>query len=295
MWTRTRSYFNKISLRTALSIALLLPATASSSFAADASPAPTAPSPMPVASPAAAPIATPVPPITYTDRLLDLSHGYIFFSNGDAYQLEKNAILADAQTHSALNGDDVTARYGLAFFASDGKVVKLDVSDKPFAAQPLQNEAHQFAIVASAQKPNPDLADHHDGFTGEPVLVVFTVEVPPTTGFNDSIFLSTEASGWDAMAMKMDRIDALHFRITRTLASGTHFVYRYTRGTWRSAERQENGLEGAPRKYVVQNLDVARRKDTVYHWSDENPSGGNLPGPNAVPTPQTGRPFQFSQ
>jgi hypothetical protein len=265
---------------------LLTPASASTAIG----PMPQVTQPTPVAT------ASSVQPVRYAGRLLDVAHGYCFFSNGDAYKLDPAAAIVDQKTGRALQADDnLTSRYALATFASNGSVTQLAVADTPFAPQNTPTDVHTFAVSASAPKANPDLIDHHNGYTGEPVLVIFTVEVPPTTALTDSIFLSTEASGWDPMAMKMDRIDALHFRITRTLASGTKFVYRYTRGTWRSAERQENGLEGAPRAYTVQNLDVARRRDVVYHWSDENPSGGNLPGPDSVPTPQSGRPFQFTQ
>jgi len=39
-----------------------------------------------------------------------------------------------------------------------------------------------------------------DGFTGKPVLVVFTVQVPPKTPFGDTIYLATDVSGWSATA-----------------------------------------------------------------------------------------------
>jgi hypothetical protein len=244
---------------------------------------------------AASPAPAPSPAMQFSGRLLDLARGYCFFSTGDAYRLAPGALIIDQATGQPLRADDVTTRYGLASFAPDGSVTRLEVANRPFPPLSPPSGAGAFAVTASAPQPNPELIDLHNGYTGEPVLVIFTVEVPPTTGLTDAIYLSTEASGWDPLAIKMDRIDALHFRITRRLASGTKFVYRYTRGSWRSAERQENGLEGAPRTYVVQNLDVARHRDTVYHWGDENPSGGALPGPDAVPTPENGRAFQFGE
>ena len=164
----------------------LLFATCTASIAAQPTPLPsTLPTPAPTAS-----------PLSFSGRLLDLAHGYVFFSNGDAYQLATNATITDLHTTHALVDDDVTARYGLAIFSPDGKVTHLDVGDKAISTPNQNADTSRFAVVASAPKPNPDLVDHHDGFTGEPVLVVFTVEVPPTTGFNDSIYMSTEASGW---------------------------------------------------------------------------------------------------
>lgn len=231
------------------------------------------------------------PLTTITGRLLDIQRGLVFFSSGNAYRLAPDASILDVASGKPFIGDNVTGDYGQAGFAADGSIHRLLIGTHSL---PLNNESSvkNFAVALTGPKPNPELTGE-EGFSGQPVLVTFTVQVPPTTSFTDSIYLSTEASGWDAMAIRMDRIDVLHYRITRRLASGTRFVYRYTRGSWRSAERGRNGLEEAPRTYLVRNLDVARRDDTVAHWSDENTTGTTPVTPDAIPTPFNGRPFSI--
>jgi pullulanase len=122
------------------------------------------------------------------------------------------------------------------------------------------------------------------------VLVTFTVQVPPRTPFGDTVYLATDISGWSATAIRMDRIDALHYRVTQTFKSGTHFLYRYTRGSWQSAERGQNGLEVPPREFLVRNADTQSVTNVVYHWGDEDPTAPDLG--NAIPTPFQPIPFK---
>ena len=161
-----------------------------------------------------------------------------------------------------------------------------------------------FAVAVSPVIPNPELAPvtavsgtssnvpvlSREPMTGRPVLVTFTVQVPPNTPFTDVVYISTDLSGWNPQAIRMDRIDALHYRVVRKMSSGTIFNYRYTRGSQGTAERGQNGLEDAPRHLEILNLDVKDKDDIVYHWNDEALTGqaGN---PIAVPTPYNPNPF----
>ena len=67
-------------------------------------------------------------------------------------------------------------------------------------------------------------------------------------------------------------------------------MYRYTLGSWSSAERGQDGLEVKPRLFLVPNADVKSVSDTVYHWGNENPNAPDL-GENAPPTPYNPIPF----
>ena len=120
--------------------------------------------------------------------------------------------------------------------------------------------------------------------------MTFYVQVPPATPLTDSVYITTDASGWVANAMKMDRIDALHYRLTRTYASGTKFAYRYTRGSWTSVEVGEDGLQDDPHQFFVPEVDAKRLTDVVYRWSDQNPSQPQV-GPDSIPTPFNPNPF----
>jgi hypothetical protein len=152
----------------------------------------------------------------------------------------------------------------------------------------------EYAVALSPERPNPDLARPASGagsvgFTGGNVRIVFVVEVPPKTPFGDSVYISTDKSGWTATAIRLDRVDALHYRVSIDEPSGTKLFYKYTRGSWRSAERGENGIEGKPRLLIVQNLDVETRRDTVASWGDEDQFAPDLGG--GVPTPFNPVPF----
>jgi hypothetical protein len=226
----------------------------------------------------------------WTNRLLDMQGGFAFYSSGDSFHVAPDAKITDAATGAPFIGDDVTGLYAKTTFSPDGIITAIVLSKKALpldAPEPVQ----QYAVRLSTTVPNPDLKGA-EGFTGAPVLVSFIVQVPISTSFTDTIYMSTEASRWDPMETRMDRVDALHYRITRYINSGTHVVYRFTRGTWRSAERGRDGLEDAPHSFIVRNLDVAQRNDTVYHWSDEDVNAGAAPvGPDSIPTPFSGGPF----
>ena len=83
----------------------------------------------------------------------------------------------------------------------------------------------------------------------------------------------------------MDRVDALHYQITRRFNSGTIFHYLYDRGSLQTQEIAQNGLARAPRNFVVTDADVRVIRDTVYAWQDAAPGGLNQVQPQIMPTP----------
>jgi hypothetical protein len=250
--------------------------------------------------------AAPSAPIVATGQILDAQQGFVFFTTGDGFRIDKNAALLDYRTKAPTTQRIRPRMYARATFdAATGHIEVLELSAKAVPPEGDLNSVRRFAIVASPVKPNPDLGAaptpaagkpangrvvSREPLTGAPVLVTFTVQVPPSTPFADVVYISTDLSGWNAQAIRMDRIDALHYRVVRKLSSGTVFYYRYTRGSLATAERGQNGLEGAPRHLEILNLDVKDKDDIVYHWGDESLSGqaGN---PLAVPTPYNPNPF----
>lgn len=271
--------------RTALIVAvavMLLPALVPARFAAAAGSA------APAATPAPAASASPAPRVL-NGRLLDMQNGFAFFTSGDTFRIAPGTVVRLEGGNAAFTGDDVAGYYAKTTFAPGGAIVAMTLTRKPLPLDDLST-LRSFAVALSTPYSNPDLGNGA-GFTGEPVLVSFTVQVPPTTPLTDAVYISTEASQWDPMEIRMDRIDSLHYRITRRINSGTHLVYRYTRGTWRASERGRDGIEGAPRVFLIRNLDLARRDDVVYHWSDESADGTTAVGPDSIPTPFSNNPF----
>lgn len=243
--------------------------------------------------------------IVATGQILDAQQGFVFFTTGDGFRIDPDATMLDYHTKLAMTEKIHPRMYARATFDSaTGHIKVLELSSTAVPPEGDLNSLKHFAIAASPFRPNPDLAPvtpqpgrvgntsalSHEAFTGRPVLVTFTVQVPPATPFTDVVYISTDLSGWNPQAMRMDRIDALHYRVVRKLSSGTIFYYRYTRGSQATAERGENGLEGGARHLEILNLDVKDKDDIVYHWGDESING--QPGnPLAVPTPYNPNPF----
>jgi len=236
--------------------------------------------------------ATPKPEGTllrYTGQILDERKGYVFFTTGDAYRLAPDVKIDDAKSGGVTALLPETRTFARATFdGATGQVIELGLSPKRLPDEATYDQVKGFAVALSTPYANPDLRPV-GGFNGKPVLVVFTVEVPPDTPFSDTVYLATDASGWSATAIKMDRIDALHYRVARNLASGTKLLFRYTLGSWQSAERGQDGLEVTPRVLTVHNSDVQTEKDIVYHWGGSNQfDPGN---DQSIPTPFNPIPF----
>src|SRR5262249_41589957 len=123
-----------------------------------------------------------------------------------------------------------------------------------------------------------------------PVSVEFEVTVPPSTRLTDNVYITTDAGGWNAQEIKLDRVNGELYRAARTYASGTRFSFMVTRGTWNSVERGQDNLEPAPHRFSVREVDALAARATVYHWSDDNPNQQNV-GPSTIPTPYNSRPF----
>ncbi|HTV75220.1 MAG TPA: hypothetical protein VME66_16120 [Candidatus Acidoferrales bacterium] len=244
--------------------------------------------------------ATPMPTgvvLRYSGQLLDLRGGFVFFTTGDGFALDPQCHIVEAATGAPTSPGVVTGMYARASFdPQTGHVVELAISPTPLPQAASYGAIQHFAVALSPPYPDPDLAatpapgDHGGAFTGRRVLVQFTVQVPPTTPLTDDIYISTDQSQWDPQAIKLTRIDALHYRINSEFSSGTKLLYLYTRGSWRSVERGEDGLERQPRVFIVGENDTQSHSDIVYHWSDEV-QGAPEAEPGSIPTPFNPYPF----
>jgi len=274
------------------------------------------PAPSPEASPAASPSSPSTPAATpgtgssggllpvapeakpaivrFTGQLLDVRNGYVYFTTADAFKASPALRIVDLDTGGPTKLVPAPPVYARATLeAASGAIVELALTRRKLATdaayQQAYAQAHAYAIHGSPTVVAPELL-HGQRLTGRPVAVTFYVQVPPTTPFSDSVYITTDASGWVANAMKMDRVDALHYRLTRTYASGSKFAYRYTRGTWTSVEVGEDGLQDDPHEFFVPEVDAKRLDNTVYRWSDQNPTQQQV-GPDSIPTPFNPNPF----
>jgi len=234
-----------------------------------------------------------------TGQLLAYQDGYVFFTNGNGFKVSSTVKILDDATKAPSAATPHARSFARAVFNDAGEVVEIDLVGKAFPQEPLNPLIENFVVVASPKYPNPDLrrgaqqtsSGIATSFSGKLVLVTLTVLVPSTTPLNAQVYIATDQSSWNPQAVQMDRVDALHFRVTRKLASGTILHYVYTRGSLQSQERAENGLDRDPRDLVVTDADVRTENDVVYQWADQSPVTGTRIQPNAVPTPYNPAPF----
>ncbi|HZY98799.1 MAG TPA: hypothetical protein VFE36_04430 [Candidatus Baltobacteraceae bacterium] len=241
------------------------------------------------------------PAIVVTGQLLAYQDGYVFFTTGDGFHVSPNVLIHDAKTNGPTKIVPAPRLYARATFDSSGTVTQLDLSRSPLPQEGSFDDVARFAVALSSPVPNPDLiqstpapgqsiAPEQRHFSGRPVLVTFTTEVPPNTPFTATVYITTDASGWNAQAIPMDRIDTLHYQITRRLNSGTIFRYLYDRGSFQSVEVAQNGLQRVPRSVVVTDADVRGVADRVFAWIDTT-SGSYNQTPTGIPTPYNPAPF----
>ncbi len=228
--------------------------------------------------------------VKFSGQLLDNRAGFVFFTTGDGFRLDPNVKIDDAKTGGPTSLAPSTRTYARATLDSaSGQVVELSLATRKLPDEARYEDIKRFAIALSTPAPNPDLRGGGEGLNGKAVLVTFTVEVPSKTAFADAVYVATDTSGWSATAIRMNRLDALHYRVSRPFSSGTRFLYRYTRGSWRSAERGQNGLEVSPRPFLVVNADVKSKNDIVYSWGDSDQFAPDLG--SSIPTPFNPVPF----
>jgi hypothetical protein len=242
-------------------------------------------------------------PIVVSGQLLAYQDGFVFFTTGDGFRVAHDVVIRDAKTGTSTALVPAPRIWARATFDATGTVTELDLSRAPLPPEGSFADVTRFAVALSSPVPNPDLLRAIEtpepgasvasvqSFSGKPVLVTFIVEVPPNTPLTSSVYITTDNSGWNAQAIPMDRVDALHYEITRRYNSGTIFRYLYDRGTLQSQEVAQNGLQRTPRLLVVTNADVRVIRDTVYNWQDSVSGGVNQAQPQIMPTPYNPAPF----
>lgn len=223
-----------------------------------------------------------------TAQILDYEKGYVFFTTGDGFHVAPGV--------SIVNGPAVARRYARVTFDASGTVTKIEVSKTKLAPEGDLASVHRYAIALSPPQPNPDLAQPPPGGLcgrtrgGEMVALSVTVQVPPSTGLTDSVYMTSDQSGWNYQAYRLDRIDALHYRTNLRLLSGTVMHVLIDRGSAQSVQVQENGIDQAPILLCIGDTDAQAKSIVVYRWADE--SSGGLPAvPQTMPTPYNPAPF----
>jgi hypothetical protein len=223
-----------------------------------------------------------------TAQILDYEKGYVFFTTGDGFKVASDVVV--------VNGPAIPPRYARVTFDANGIVTKIEVSMQKLPPQGDLAAIRKYAVALTPAQPNPELVPKANPSLcsrtvgGKRVLVAITVQVPPTTGVTDSVYMTSDQSGWNPQAYKLDRVDALHYRTVLTLASGTIMHVLFDRGSTQSVQVGENGIEQQPYQLCIGDSDVQAFTKTVARWGDES-AGGTLPIPQTMPTPFNPAPF----
>ena len=229
-----------------------------------------------------------------TARILDYEKGFIFFTTGDGFRVSPNVAIVRYGSNSPAGETPRVRQYARVTFDDSGVVTKIELSDAKLAPQGDLSALSHFAVALSTPVPNPELDNppktlcHVQG--GKVVTVTFNVEVPASTKVTDNVYMTTDQSAWNPQAYRFDRVDALHYRTTLRLLSGTILKYLFDRGSSQSVQVAENGIEAQPYTLCVGDADAQAVGKRVYRWGDEN-SAGTLPVPQTMPTPFNPAPF----
>ncbi len=226
--------------------------------------------------------------IVVTAQLLDFEKGFVFFTTGDGFRVAPNVQI--------VNGPPAARKYARVTFDDSGTVTKLEISTAKLPAEGDIAAVRRFAVSLSTPAPNPELAapsasnDCAHTRAGHVVTVNVTVLVPPDTPLTDSVYMTTDQSGWNAQAYRLDRIDTLHYRTLLKLLSGTKMELLFDRGSIASIEVGQNGIEQQPYSLCVGDEDAQAFTRTVYHWADQQ-GAGTQQIPQTMPTPYNPAPF----
>lgn len=98
------------------------------------------------------------------------------------------------------------------------------------------------------------------------LTVTIDVTVPPRTPPGDDIYVSTERSGWSPTEVRMDRVDARHYRLALRLHRDARIAFRITRGSYATIER--DAARALPAAHIVDGRPDAHVVVDVAAWAD---------------------------
>jgi hypothetical protein len=109
-------------------------------------------------------------------------------------------------------------------------------------------------------------AGERDADATQQVESTIDVYVPARTPPSDDVYVSTERSGWSPSEMRMDRVDARHFRLVLKLSRGARVAFRVTRGSFGTTER--DAARALPPAHIATGEPNAEVRVDVAAWAD---------------------------
>ncbi|MDE2571903.1 MAG: hypothetical protein KGM44_05190 [bacterium] len=188
-------------------------------------------------------------------QVLALQDHLLVLTSGDALRLS-------AELDPAVERQATPGRYVLISVDSDGVVRALKVGDRPFTRGIAPSEAPA-ALFAT-----PPHAAGAAGAENAYVTVTLQVRVPASTPPGEAIYVSTAGGGWNANQVRCAQVDGVTWRCALQSSAGTSMAYRYTRGTWSTAETTPSGAEPPPHSLTAREGLLVR--DNVARWADQH-------------------------
>ena len=149
-----------------------------------------------------------------------------------------------------------------------GRALAIALDDQgratPHALDPSATALPAAQIPKSAYVLAP--AAERDADETQRVTVTIDVTVPPRTPPGDDIYVSTERSGWSPSEIRMNQVDARHFRLELPARRGARIPFRITRGTYATTERDQS--RALPPAHVAPGEPGAHVAVTVAAWAD---------------------------
>jgi hypothetical protein len=137
----------------------------------------------------------------------------------------------------------------------DGRALPHALGPDALAATKIPRSAYVF--VAAQERDADETAI---------VNVPIDVTVPARTPPGDDIYLSTDRSNWSPSEIRMDRVDARHFRYTLQVHRGARIAFRVTRGSYATLERDAS--RALPPAHIAPGEPSAHVNVTVAAWAD---------------------------
>jgi len=186
-------------------------------------------------------------------QALALQDGLLVLTSGDALRVSPD--LDPAAQRQVKPG-----RYVLASVDDGGIVRALRVADRPFTEGVDPSAAPASLFVTPPHPANEAAQD-------QSVTVTLDVHVPASTPPGDTVYVATAASGWNANQVRCTQIDGVTWRCSVALPAGATLTYRYTRGSWNTAESDRAGGQPPARSLTARSGTTVN--DAVARWSDQ--------------------------
>jgi hypothetical protein len=139
--------------------------------------------------------------------------------------------------------------------SEDGQATPYAAGPDALAAARIPRSAYVFAPAAETDADQTEL-----------VTVPIDVTVPARTPPSDDIYLSTERSNWSPSEIRMDRVDARHFRYALQVHRGARVAFRVTRGSYATLERDAS--RALPAAHIAAGEPGAHVSVTIAAWAD---------------------------